>query len=242
MQLKLAEEIIQWTVLDDGVTVDQQSKDGFTWQRCTIIWPSGLDVAEFLTVLDCWNVMFPFQFFFGDEGLDWTDRVYLTTYIFFSEYEFIQCMGILLRSSLAGQSNIRDLWNIKSSGFCQPLDLLRRFGLSRDRFLYWKKYLKLWPPAVNEHTWDAVRGLISAFKTTRMQNVKPGTKTVVDEKWIPMFEGTPENIPHLTIIIWKPCEVDIKYKDVAELYTETVTLPLFKLQEHCLCMVPISQV
>ena len=95
-------------------------------------------------------------------------------------------------------------------------------GLSRDRFLYWKKYLKLWPPTVNEHTWDSVRGLISAFNTTRMQNVKPGTEVVMDEsmgKWIPMFQGTPEGVPHLTKIIRKPCGVGIEYKDVADVNT-----------------------
>ena len=81
--------------------------------------------------------------------------------------------------------------------------------------------LKLWPPAVNEHTWDAVRSLISAFNT-RMQNVKPGTEVVVDEsmgKWIPMFEGTPEGVPHLKKIIRKPCGVGIEYKDVADVNT-----------------------
>ena len=75
---------------------------------------------------------------------------------------------------------------------------------------------------MNEHTWDAVRGLISAFNTTRMQNVKPGTEVVVDEsmgKWIPMFEGTPEGVPHLTKIIRKPCGVGIEYKDVADVNT-----------------------
>eukprot|EP00731_Ephydatia_muelleri_P022143 Em0014g734a len=140
LQLKLGDEIIKWTVLDDGVTVDQRSKDGFTWKQCAINWPSGLEVAEFRTALDCWNIMFPFQFFFG----------------------------------------------------------------------------------VNEHTWDAVRGLISAFNTTRMQNVKPGTEVVMDEsmgKWIPMFEGTPEGVPHLTKIIRKQCGVGIEYKDVADVNT-----------------------
>ncbi|KAL5510051.1 hypothetical protein EMCRGX_G005521 [Ephydatia muelleri] len=66
LQLKLGDEIIKWTVLDDGVTVDQRSKDGFTWKQCAINWPSDLEVAEFRTALDCWNIMFPFQFFFGD--------------------------------------------------------------------------------------------------------------------------------------------------------------------------------
>ena len=56
-------------MLDDGVTVDQRSKDGFTWKQCAINWPSGPEVAEFRTALDLWNVMFPFQFFFGDEGV-----------------------------------------------------------------------------------------------------------------------------------------------------------------------------
>ena len=75
LQLKLEDEIIKWTVLDDGVTVDQRSKDGFTWKQCAINWPSGLEVAEFRTALDCWNIMFPFQFFFGGDGiLRWTNE------------------------------------------------------------------------------------------------------------------------------------------------------------------------
>eukprot|EP00731_Ephydatia_muelleri_P007170 Em0003g1418a len=223
LQLKLGDKIIKWTVLDDGVTVDQRSKDGFTWKQCAINWPSGLEVAEFRTALDCWTIMFLFQFFFGGDGvLRWTNESLPHNIHPFTEYEFLQCMGILLGSSLAGRSNIKDLWNVKSSCFSQPLDLLRRFGLSHDRFLYWKKYLKLWPPTVNEHTWDAVRGLISAFNTTRMQNVKPGTEVVMDEsmgKWIPMFEGTPEGVPHLTKIIRKPCGVGIEYNDVADVNT-----------------------
>ncbi|KAL5474749.1 hypothetical protein EMCRGX_G026742 [Ephydatia muelleri] len=55
-----------------------------------------------------------------------------------------------------------------------------------------------------------------------MQNVKPGTEVVMDEsmgKWIPMFEGTPEGVPHLTKIIRKQCGVGIEYKDVADVNT-----------------------
>ena len=91
LQLKLGEEIIKWTVVEDVVTVDQRSKDGFTCQWCTINWPSGLEVAEFRTVLDCWNVMFPFQFFFGDDGvLCWTNESLPHNIYPFSEYAFLQ--------------------------------------------------------------------------------------------------------------------------------------------------------
>eukprot|EP00731_Ephydatia_muelleri_P021277 Em0013g1004a len=97
LQLKLGDEIIKWTVLDDGVTVDQRSKDGFTWKQCAINWPSGLEVAEFRTALDCWNIMFPIQFFFGGDGvLRWTNESLPHNIQPFTEYEFLQCMGILL--------------------------------------------------------------------------------------------------------------------------------------------------
>ncbi|KAL5470832.1 hypothetical protein EMCRGX_G028867 [Ephydatia muelleri] len=95
LQLKLGDEIIQWTVLDDGVTVDQRY--GFTWKQCAINWPSGLEVAEFRTALDCWNIMFPIQFFFGGDGvLRWTNESLPHNIHPFTEYEFLQCMGILL--------------------------------------------------------------------------------------------------------------------------------------------------
>ena len=77
--------------------MEQRSKDGCTWQRYTINCPSGLEVAEFRTVLDCWNVMFPFHVFFGDDGvLRWIKPHHIHP---FSENEFLQCIGIVLGSS-----------------------------------------------------------------------------------------------------------------------------------------------
>eukprot|EP00731_Ephydatia_muelleri_P027136 Em0019g9a len=59
-----------------------------------------------------------------------------------------QKWSLLEGTSLAYGCNTRELWGTKDDGFCPPFNLGSRFNLARDRYLSWKRYLKLWPPII----------------------------------------------------------------------------------------------
>ena len=86
-------------------------------------------------------------------------------------------------------------WHSKDDGFVPPLRIRERFGLARDRFLNWERYLKIWPGGEPVNTWDYIQPFVNAFNSYKRQFVEPGTEVVTDEsmgKWIPFFENTPE--------------------------------------------------
>ena len=110
----------------------------------------------------------------------------------------LQCA--LLGTSLAYGCNIRELWGTKDDGFCPPFNLGSRYNLARDRYLSWRRYLKLWPPDHSDNPWYMAHSLIHAFNQRRREVVEPGTECIVDESmgmWKPFFENTPEGIPSL---------------------------------------------
>ena len=79
----------------------------------------------------------------------------------FTPHEFLQCIGVFVVWTLLGWSKQcnKSLTN-KRYWVLSAVSLQERFGLSQDHFLFWKKYLKLWPPETNRHTWDVLKGLI----------------------------------------------------------------------------------
>ena len=138
LHIKFDDDIVKWELLEGGVTVDQCVKDGFSSScKCSITWPANVEIAEFKDVGDCWGVMFPSDFFFGEQSvLKWTNQSLPHDIPPFTPHEFLQCIGVLYGLCLAGQSSAKNLWQAKDTGFCPPFRLQERFGLSRDRFLF----------------------------------------------------------------------------------------------------------
>ena len=168
--------------------------------------------------------MFPVDWFLAQEGpLGWTNASLPANVDRFSEFQFLQCicMAILYGRTLLPSGSIRNMWKKKATGFLQPMDVGGRFGLVRDRFEGWRKYLKLWPAdaaeadpyarvsyliadAAEADPYARVSYLIAAFNENRKEKVSPGTGVCIDEsmgKWIPFFKDTPEGIPNLTKLI-----------------------------------------
>ena len=83
----------------------------------------------------------------GSRGafIGWTNASLPANVDRFSEFQFLQCIAILYGRTLLPSGSIRNMWKKKATGFLQPMDVGARFGLVRDRFEGWRKYLKLWP-------------------------------------------------------------------------------------------------
>ena len=85
-----------------------------------------------------------------------------------------------------------------------PFRMRECFGLARDRFIDWERFLKIWPPADSENKWKYIQPLVDTFNALQRKIVDQGTEVVIGEsmgKWIPFFENTPEGVPHLSKII-----------------------------------------
>ena len=132
-------------------------------------------------------------------------------------------MAILYGRTLLPSGSIRNMWKKKATGFLQAMDVGGRFGLVRDRFEGWRKYLKLLPAdAAKADPYAHVSYLIGAFNENRKEKVSPGTGVCIDEsmgKWIPFFKDTPEGIPNLTKLIRKPVGVGAEYKCMADAWS-----------------------
>ena len=75
-------------------------------------------------------------------NLAWTNRCPVSTLDRCTEYEHLQCIGVLVHVHTVGMAygcTVRD-------GFSLPFNLGGTYNLARDRYLSWRKYLKLWSP------------------------------------------------------------------------------------------------
>ena len=223
LKCKLGGEFLKWEKLDSGVIVDQRAKDGWGNKLFRVHWPRETAHQEHKTEEECWNLLFPVHWFLAENGpLGWTNASLPDNVDVFTEYQFIQCIGVLYGKCLLPSGSIRELWNKTTDGFVQAMNIGGRFGLVRDRFEQWRKYLKLWPQGSADNPYARVTYLISAFNETRKNNVAPGTGVCIDEsmgKWIPFFSDTPEGIPHLTKLIRKPVGVGSEYKCMADAFS-----------------------
>ena len=206
LECKLGDEVLKWEKMEGGVTIDQRAKDGCSDRQFKFIWPREVVQLKHKTEEDCWNLMFPVDWFLAQEGpLGWTNASLPANVDRFSEFQFLQCMAILYGRTLLPSGSIRNMWKKKATGVLQAMDVGGRFGLVRDRFEGWRKYLKLWPAdAAKADPYARVSYLIGAFNENRKEKVSPGTGVCIDEsmgKWIPFFKDTPEGIPNLTKLI-----------------------------------------
>ena len=132
------------------------------------------------------------------------------------------CLDVLYGRTLHSMGRIKDLWHTRDDGFVPPFRMRERFGLARDRFIDWERYLKIWPPSDSDNKWKYIQPLVTAFNATRRKFVEQGTEVVIDEsmgKWIPFFANTPEGVSHLSKIIRNSQGIGVEYKNVADAQT-----------------------
>lgn len=76
---------------------------------------------------------------------------------------------------------MKDLWNVQEGLLLQPFELGHRFGLARDRFVSWRKYLKLRPAEEGADKAWKISPFIRAFNNKRREVFKVGSGAVIDE-------------------------------------------------------------
>ncbi|EKX49178.1 hypothetical protein GUITHDRAFT_48120, partial [Guillardia theta CCMP2712] len=133
----------------------------------------------------------------------------------------LQFMGVLFMRTLHPHGPIRSLWGSDYDSASPPVDLGKRFGVSRCRFEQWRKHIKFAPPYayITDNAFNCIRPLIHAFNANRLQTIRPGSELILDEsmgKWIPVAEDVDDGIPFLTKIARKPQGIGSEYKNIAE--------------------------
>ena len=74
LECKLGDEVLKWEKMEGGVTIDQRAKDGCTDRQFKFLWPHEVVQLKHKTEEDCWNLMFPVDWFLAQEGpLGWTN-------------------------------------------------------------------------------------------------------------------------------------------------------------------------
>ena len=210
----------QWETLQGGVTECQRAKDGWRYAETRIRWQGALAETVWHDEEACFNHMMHIDFWM--DCLQWTNDSLPDNVAAFSEHEHWMCLGVLYARTLHPIGRIKDLWRTRDDGFVPPFRMRERFGLARDRFIDWERYLKIWPPGDSDNKWKYIQPLVDAFNALRRKFVDQGTEVVIDEsmgKWIPFFENTPEGVPHLSKIIRKPQGIGVEYKNVADAQT-----------------------
>ena len=84
--------------------------------------------------------------------LAWTNtcRCPVSTLDHFTKYEHLQCIGMLVHVHVnvhtVGTCTCMAYGCMVRDGFSLPSNLGGTYNLARDRYLSWRKYLKLWSP------------------------------------------------------------------------------------------------
>lgn len=223
LNCKMGDKWLQWRVSELGATEDQRAKDGWQDINAKVLWRGPLASKTYFTEEDCLHQMLPLDWLCDREGpLGWTNASLPTNSKPFSEYEFVQCIGIIYGRSLTPSGSMRKMWSKNETGFVPGLNVGERFGLFRARFEEWKRYLKIWPPQENNNPYARITYLIDAFNKHRLENFRAGTDICIDEsmsKWIPFFDSMPGGIPNLTKIIRKPVGIGAEIKNIADVTT-----------------------
>ena len=143
LKCKLGGEFLKWEIMEGGVVADQCAKDGWGDKMLQMHWPHEMAHQEHKTEEDCWNILFPVDWYLAENGpLSWTNASLPDNVDALTEH---QCIGVLYGRTLLPAGCIRELWSKTTNGFVPAMNIGGRFGLVRDRFEQWRKYLKLWP-------------------------------------------------------------------------------------------------
>ena len=98
LECKLGDEVFRWEKMEGGVTIDQCAKDD---RQFKFLWPHEVVQLKHKTEEDCWNLMFPVDWFLAQEGpLGWTNASLPANVDRFSEFQLLQCMAILYGRTL----------------------------------------------------------------------------------------------------------------------------------------------
>lgn len=232
LECKLDNTTISWKILPGGVPVDPRAVEGHVDKRPKVLWDAGMEEKETYSVDDCLKLAFPMDFLLSEEGsLGYTNAILPDKVKPFTAYEYTQCLGVLLAKCLV-EGSIRDLWKTRDSGIIRAINLSERFGISRDRFLTWMRYVRFCPKGVEDSDIDLIKPLIDAWNARRQQVFQPGNGLIVDEsisKFRPFFEDAPGGIQWLVKIIRKPVGIGAEIKNTA--CAETGILLFLELQE-----------
>ena len=132
-------------IIASAVTECQCSKDGWQFKETRIRWSEALADATWRDEEAYLNHTMPTEFW--NHAFEWTNLSLPDDIRPLNLHEHWQCLGILFAKTLHSQGRIKNLWHNKDDGFIPPLGIRERFGLARDRFLNWERYLKIWPGA-----------------------------------------------------------------------------------------------
>jgi len=192
------ENVLVWQLSPTGVAEDQRLSSGFAMRKTVIRWTPALQILDEKTPFDCWKFLLPWKYFFGDCDeteccLLWTNNSLPGNVKPFTVHEWLQFIGVLFMRTLHPHGPIRSLWGSDYDLASPPVDLGKRFGVSRFRFEQWRKHIKFAPPYayITDNAFNCIRPLIHAFNANRLQTIRPGSELILDEsmgKWIPVAE------------------------------------------------------
>ena len=193
--------------------------------------------SDRFTVENCVMNTFPMSWFTHDEGCLGHINNILPEYVQpFTAHEQVQCLGVLLAKCFA-QGSIKSMWKRDDSGLCPSMRLGERFGIPRDRFLVWMKYLTFAPFKDDLTDADKVKPLLDEWNAARLKCFAPGKGIILDEsisKFKPFFDNTPKGIKWLVKIARKPVGIGAEIKNAA--CAETSIMLRLELQEGKVAM------
>ena len=86
LKCKLGDEFLTWEV-DGGVVADQRVKDGWGDKLFQVHWPHEIAHQKLKTEEDCWNILFPVDWYLAVNGpLGWTNASLPDNVDAFTEY------------------------------------------------------------------------------------------------------------------------------------------------------------
>ena len=113
----------KWEILQRGMAECQRTKDGWRFAETRVRWQERWAETDWHDEEACFNHMMPIDY--------WVD----------CEHEHWMCLGVLYGRTLHPMGRIKDPWRTRDDGFVPPFRMRECFGLARDRFIDWERYL-----------------------------------------------------------------------------------------------------
>jgi hypothetical protein len=219
------------------VKVCSRAANGYADHRPRVIWDAKAQSQDFFSVEDTIDWSLPMDYMLATDGsLGYTNASLPHGIQPFTAHEYVQCLGVILAKCLV-PGPIRKMWSDKDNGILPAVSLGKRFGISRDRFLDWVRYLRFCPPGTDYTDAERIKPFIDAWNAHRNASFSPGTGLIVDEsisKFKPFFEQNPNGIQWLVKILRKPVGVGSELKNTA--CADSGTMLFIELQEGSAAM------
>lgn len=218
VKCRLGEVTVFWKIQHEGVPMCPRASTIDGRRKAKVMWESGPTPDQDRTVEETINWAFPMDWFLSEEGaLGCTNRALPSSVVKFSEHEFVQCLGIITAKCLVG-GPIRDLWKKRDTGFLPPLCVNERFGISRNRYEDWRRYLRFCDFTIATGQADKILPVIDAWNDQRLHNYEPGDRIILDEsmcQWEQFFEYGPNSMEFQKCIARKPVPKGAELKTAA---------------------------